>query len=122
MQTKNNSNNNNGKTATSKALSIELATEQTTFAAAMGIDATRERELCDMIERCYEGTDTYPKAIACLSQVVSNINELAYCLFHMGAFAGNEQAKQAGFNLSELEARLAELKKGVAAIAGDTKE
>lgn len=119
MQTKK---NNNSKTATNRALSIELATEQGTFAAAMGIDTARERELCDLIEKCYEGTDTYPKAIACLSQVVSNINELAYCLFHLGAFAGNEQAKKLGFNLSELEARFAELKKGITEVQGDTKE
>ena len=64
------------------------------FAAAMGIGVKRERQLCDLIEECYDGTDTYPQAIACLSQMVNSINELGYALFHLGAFAGSEQAKR----------------------------
>ncbi|HEY9177431.1 MAG TPA: hypothetical protein VIN07_07050 [Flavipsychrobacter sp.] len=65
-----------------------------TFAAAMGIGVNREQQICDLIEECYEGTDTYPQAIACLSQMVNSMNELAYALFHLGAFAGNEQARR----------------------------
>ncbi|HYD19958.1 MAG TPA: hypothetical protein VEB40_00680 [Flavipsychrobacter sp.] len=64
------------------------------FAAAMGIGVSRERQICDLIEECYDGTDTYPQAIACLSQMVNSINELGYALFHLGAFAGSEQAKR----------------------------
>ena len=64
------------------------------FAAALGIAAKRERQLCDLIGQCYDSTDTYPQAIAGIAQKVKNINELVYTVFHLGAFAGNEQAKR----------------------------
>lgn len=65
------------------------------FAQALGIGNTREGQLCDLIGQCYDSTDTYPQAIADIAQQVDDMNELAYALFHLGAFAGNEQAKQA---------------------------
>jgi len=65
-----------------------------TFAAALGIGTNREGQLCDLIGQCYESTDTYPQAIAGIAQKVKNMNELVYTVFHLGAYAGNEQAKQ----------------------------
>ncbi|MBZ0098530.1 MAG: hypothetical protein K8F30_05575 [Taibaiella sp.] len=83
-----------GVTIMNTELRIVAESTADSFAAAMGIGANRERQICDLIEECYDGTDTYPQAIACLSQMVNSINELAYALFHLGAFAGNEQAKR----------------------------
>lgn len=64
------------------------------FAQALGIGTQREEQLCDLIGKCYDDTDTYPTAIECISEQVENINELAYALFHLGAYAGNEQARR----------------------------
>jgi len=64
------------------------------FAEALGITAKREQQLCDLIGQCYDSTDTYPQAIAGISQQTKNINELAYALFHFGTFAGEERAKE----------------------------
>lgn len=63
------------------------------FAQAMSIGAKREEQLCDLIGQCYASTDTYPQAIVGITQEVKNINELVYAIFHLGCFAGNEQAK-----------------------------
>lgn len=64
------------------------------FAQALGIGTQREEQLCDLIGKCYDDTHTYPMAIECISEQVNNVNELAYALFHLGAFAGNEQARR----------------------------
>lgn len=75
---------------------IKIAADSTsgTFAQALAITAKREEQLCDLIGQCYNSTDTYPQAIAGISQQTKNINELAYALFHFGAFAGEERARQ----------------------------
>lgn len=74
-------------------LTIVSGAEPATFAQAMAIDAKREEQLCDLIGQCYDSTETYPQAIAGIAKEVDNMNELVYAVFHLGAFAGNEQAK-----------------------------
>lgn len=71
------------------------------FAQAMDIDTQREGQLCDLIGQCYESTDTYPHAIVGIAQEVKNINELVYSVFHLGAFAGEERAKNELINILE---------------------
>lgn len=75
-------------------LKIVPEVQAANFAQAMGIGTKREGQLCDLIGQCYDDTDTYPLAIECISEHVNNINELAYALFHLGAFAGHEQARR----------------------------
>lgn len=65
-----------------------------TFAQAMAIATKREEQLCDLIGKCYDRTETYPQAIVDITEEVNNINELVYAVFHLGAYAGNEQARQ----------------------------
>lgn len=75
-------------------LRIAPAPAAANFAQALGIGTKREEQLCDLIGQCYDDTDTYPLAIECISEHVDNLNELAYALFHLGAYAGNEQARR----------------------------
>lgn len=82
-------------------LSIVAQPLPETFAQAMAIAAKREEQLCDLIGECYERTETYPQAIADMAKEVDNINELVYAVFHLGAYAGNEQAKQELRNILE---------------------
>lgn len=78
-------------------LSAVPAAEET-FAGAMGISKEREQQLCELINECYIETNTYPEAVAELSARVETVNELAYSIFHIGAFAGNERAKDGMMN------------------------
>jgi hypothetical protein len=75
-------------------LRIVPALTAANFAQALGIGTQREEQLCDLIGKCYDDTDTYPLAIECISENVNNINELAYALFHLGAYAGSEQQRR----------------------------
>lgn len=74
---------------------IKLAEQPDTdsFASVMGISSQREEQLCDLIGQCYDSTDTYPHAIVGIAQETDNINELVYSIFHLGAYAGEERAK-----------------------------
>lgn len=84
-----------------KELEVVAVPVAESFAAALGIGTKREEQLCDLIGQCYERTETYPQAIAGISQQVKDINELVYSVFHLGAFAGNEQARQELISLLE---------------------
>lgn len=75
-------------------IKIAVDTIPDTFAQALGITEKREEQLCDLIGQCYDSTDTYPQAIAGISLKTKNINELAYAIFHFGAYAGEERARQ----------------------------
>jgi hypothetical protein len=64
-----------------------------TFATALGITKQREEEIDELMDQCHGETDTYPDAIASLSQHLVNANELAYASFHLGAFAESQRSK-----------------------------
>lgn len=64
-----------------------------TYFEALGISMERNEQLCDIIDECYERTATYPEAIACISRKVECVEELAYAIFHLGAFAGEKRAR-----------------------------
>lgn len=75
-------------------LVLKMSASAANFAQCLGISTKREEELCELIGKCYDDTDTYPKAIEMLYLEVNNMNEYTYCLFHLGAYAGNEQARR----------------------------
>ena len=68
------------------------STEET-FARAMSITKDREAEIDDLMDKYHGETDTYPDALAAISQDLNNANELAYVSFHLGAFAESQRTK-----------------------------
>jgi hypothetical protein len=69
------------------------ATTEENFARALNITAQREIEIDEILDNCYELTDTYPDALAAASHKLQNTNELAYASFHLGAFAESRRSK-----------------------------
>lgn len=65
-----------------------------TFAGAMNISREREAELDELMDKCHEDTETYPDALAAISEEIDSANELAYVAFHLGAFAESQRTKQ----------------------------
>ena len=70
-----------------------LQVESESFTEALGISAEREAQIDEIIDECHGDTDTYPDAIAAISERLNNVNELAYAAFHLGAFAESRRAK-----------------------------
>ncbi len=70
-----------------------LETDDESFARALGITQKREAEIDEIMDRCHGETNTYPDAIAAISEALNNANELAYASFHLGAFAESRRAK-----------------------------
>ena len=64
-----------------------------TFARALGITKEREDNIDELLDKCHMETDTYPAAIAAISEELQNANELAYASFHLGAFAESQRCK-----------------------------
>lgn len=64
-----------------------LETDDESFARALGIDAEREDELSTIADKCYSDTETYPDAIAMISEQLQNANELAYTSFLLGVYS-----------------------------------
>lgn len=64
-----------------------------TFARALNITKERESELDNLMEKYHGCTDTYTTALAGVSEHVSNVNELVYLAFHLGAFAEKQRTK-----------------------------
>lgn len=73
-------------------ISITPTTEED-FARALNINADREMEIDEILETCYQLTDTYTDALAAASHRLQNINELAYASFHLGAYAESRRTK-----------------------------
>jgi hypothetical protein len=59
----------------------------------MSISKEREAEIDDLMDKYHGETDTYPDALAAISQDLQNANELAYVSFHLGAFAESQRTK-----------------------------
>ena len=64
-----------------------------TFARAMSISKEREAEIDILMDKYHGETDTYPDALAGISQELHNANELAYVAFHLGAYAESQRTK-----------------------------
>ena len=71
-----------------------IPSQDETFARALGITRQREEEIDNLMDQFHRDTDTYPGAIAGISQQLHNANELAYACFHLGAFAESQRKKQ----------------------------
>lgn len=63
------------------------------FARALGLTEQREKEIDDIMDKCHNETNTYPDAIAMIAESLNNDNELAYAVFHLGAFAESRRAE-----------------------------
>lgn len=72
---------------------VALETDDERFAGALGITELRENQIDEIMDRCHGETNTYPDAIAAISEELTNANELAYACFHLGAFAESRRAK-----------------------------
>lgn len=59
-----------------------------------GITIEREEELDALMDKAHKDTDKYPDAIAMITQAGITANELAYAVFHLGAFAESQRKKQ----------------------------
>ena len=70
-----------------------LEIDDESFARALGITQKREEEIDEIMDKCHADTNTYPDAIAAISEKLNNANELAYASFHLGAFAESRRAK-----------------------------
>lgn len=70
-----------------------LEIDDESFARALGITPKREEEIDEIVDKCHADTNTYPDAIAAISEALENANELAYASFHLGAFAESRRAK-----------------------------
>jgi hypothetical protein len=73
-------------------ISVTPTTEEN-FARALNIDAHREMEIDEILETCYQLTDTYTDALAAASHKLHSVNELAYASFHLGAYAESQRTK-----------------------------
>lgn len=71
-----------------------VQTNDESFARALSISEERETQLDKIMDECHEKTSTYPDAIQAISETGITANELAYCAFHMGAFAESMRYKQ----------------------------
>ena len=65
----------------------------TVTATPLSITKDREAEIDDLMDKYHGETDTYPDALAAISQDLNNANELAYVSFHLGAFAESQRTK-----------------------------
>lgn len=74
-----------------KVTALQVGSES--FAEALGISPEREAQIDEIMDECHGNTDTYPDAIAAISERLNNVNELAYASFHLGAFAESRRAK-----------------------------
>lgn len=70
-----------------------VPTEDERFAGALGISKEREEQIDELMDKCHGETDTYPDAIAAISETLISANELAYACFHLGAFAESQRSK-----------------------------
>lgn len=70
----------------------------------LGLDPEREKELDELTEFCMRNCKTITDTIAEISKSVNHANELAYCVFHVGANVGKSKAEAE--NLSGLAALL----------------
>lgn len=70
-----------------------VETTEESFARAMNITIDREAEIDEIIENCYQLTETFPDALAAASYKLENANELAYASFHLGAYAESRRVK-----------------------------
>ncbi len=84
----------NTKTPPPVSISYTEIPNNESFALSLGIYAEREKELDELMDKCYEETNTYPQCIEMISPSLNNDNELAYIAFHLGAFAEDCRRKQ----------------------------
>ena len=66
--------------------------ESTKIPVVLGISPEREEELDHFIKKCFEEEDTITDTFAAISKGVKHANELAYCIFHVGANVGRQKA------------------------------
>ena len=64
----------------------------------LGLDPEREKELDELTELCMKNCKTITDTIAEISKSIKHANELAYCVFHVGANVGRSktEAEQLG--------------------------
>lgn len=73
---------------------IVVDDESTKIPEVLGISPEREQELDYLIKTCFEEEDTLTDTFAAISKGVKHANELAYCIFHVGANIGRQKAIQ----------------------------
>lgn len=66
--------------------------ESTKIPEVLGISPQREEELDYLIKTSFEEEDTLTDTFAAISKGVKHANELAYCIFHVGANIGRQKA------------------------------
>lgn len=70
----------------------------------LGITPERENELDEMTKKAFEDFDSITDTMVEISKNVKHANELAYCIFHVGANVG--RAKAVNEELSKLLSEL----------------
>lgn len=57
----------------------------------LGITPEREKEIDKILSNGFEKCDTITDVLACVSKSCKHANELAYAVFHVGAFMGKQK-------------------------------
>ena len=70
--------------------------ESTKITEVLGITPEREKELDDLIKEKFEQEDTITDTMSEISKYLKHANELAYCMFHIGAHIGRSKAMEGG--------------------------
>ena len=73
----------------------------------LGITEAREKELDILIKQYVEDTNTITDLMVEISRIVRHANELAYCVFHIGAYVGRAAAMK-----KELSSLLEQMQRG----------
>lgn len=66
--------------------------ESTKIPETLGITPERENELDEMTKKAHNDFDTITDSMVEISKNVRHANELAYCIFHIGANIGRAKA------------------------------
>lgn len=69
-----------------------LDDETESLPRTLGITEEREKELDALTTRAFKDHDTFTDGFVEISKNVRHANELTYCIFHMGSFAGKQRA------------------------------
>jgi hypothetical protein len=62
--------------------------ELETIPAVLGISSEREKELDELVKKIHNESQTITDTFVEISKRMKHANELAYCLFHVGAHIG----------------------------------